>query len=412
MAQLSDDCFAFGEGLLDVDTAREMILTRIAPVTGIETISLSAALGRTLAKDIIAPNPVPRFANSAVDGYAVRYGDLNPEQDTVLDCTDRIAAGQTSGQPLKPGSAARIFTGAALPPGADTILMQEDCQQMGDRVTIRPGIKRGANVRAAGEDIANGAVALRGGRRLGPADLGIVAALGRTEVAVRMRLKVALFSTGNEIREPGSVLEHGQIFDANRFMLAGLLTRLNVAFEDRGIIPDDPARLSAALTAAASETQLIVTSGGVSIGEEDHIRAAIANHGSLYFWRLAIKPGRPVALGQIDETPLVGLPGNPVAALLSFALIARPMIEALSGTTPEPLRRFGVPSDFAYAKKAGRREYVRVSLHDGRARRHLKDGSAMLTSLSETDGLVELPSAMTRLEAGDAVDFIPYSELI
>jgi molybdopterin molybdotransferase len=416
MAQLSDDCFAFGGSLLDIDAARRMIFERVRPVDGIEPVPLRRALGRTLAHDIIAPIAVPGFDNSAVDGYAVRFDDLDPAGDTVLRCVDRIAAGHDPAAALTAGLAARIFTGAALPAGADVVIMQEDCRRAGDQVTIRPGIRRGANTRRAGEDIALGSLALTAGRRLGPAELGLLAALGFADVPVRRRLSVALLSTGDEVREPGAPLVGRQIYDANRFILAGMLERLGVEVTDRGIVPDDQAGLGEALREAAAESDLIVTSGGVSTGEEDHIRSAIANHGSLYFWRLAIKPGRPVAMGQIGATPLAGLPGNPVAALLTFALVARPMIEALSGTTPHVAKRFRVVSDFAYSKKMGRREYVRVSLDQGaglaRARRYHKEGAGMLTSLTETDGLVELGGDTTRLQPGTEVDFVPYSELI
>jgi molybdopterin molybdotransferase len=382
------------------------------PVAGIERVPLRQSLGRTLAEDVAASINVPGYDNSAVDGYAVRFDDLDPTRPTILRCIDRIAAGHDPAGALLSGIAARIFTGALLPDGADVVIMQEDCERDGDRVTIRPGIKRGANTRRAGEDVARGAVALTAGRRLGPADLGLLAALGVVEVPVRRRLTVALLSTGDEVREPGELLQRGQIHDANRYILAGLLDRLGVDVSDRGIVPDDPARLNDALQRAAAESDLIITSGGVSTGEEDHVRTAIANHGSLHFWRLAIKPGRPVAMGQIGATPLAGLPGNPVAALLTFALVARPMIEALGGAMPHVAKRFRVVSDFAYKKKVGRREYVRASLAGTTARRFHKEGAGMLTSLTETDGLVELPEDMTRLAPGAAVDFIPYNELI
>jgi molybdopterin molybdotransferase len=296
------------------------------------------------------------------------------------------------------------------------VIMQEDCQRDGDLVTIRPGIKRHANTRQAGEDVPFGALALKMGRRLGPADVGLLAALGVADVPVRRRLAIALLSTGDEVREPGQPLAPHQIYDANRFILASLLERLGVEVTDLGIVPDDPATLASTLQQAAETSDLIVTSGGVSTGEEDHVRAAIANHGSLYFWRLAIKPGRPVAMGQIGATPLAGLPGNPVAALLTFALVARPMIEALSGTEPHIARRFPAIADFAYKKKTGRREYVRVSVEGTggppRLRRFPKEGAGMLTSLTETDGLAELGEETTRLQPGAEVAFVPYSELI
>jgi molybdopterin molybdotransferase len=265
--------------------------------------------------------------------------------------------------------------------------------------------------------VARGTTALGAGRRLGPADLGLLAALGIVDVPVRRKLSVALLSTGDEVREPGQPLARGQIHDANRFVLAGLLERLGVDVADLGIVRDDEASLGVVLRRAADNNDLIVTSGGVSTGEEDHVRTAIANHGSVYFWRLAIKPGRPVAMGQVGATPLAGLPGNPVAALLTFALVARPMIEALSATTPYVAHRFQVLSDFAYRKKPGRREYVRASLDrpaagPAKARRYHKEGAGMLTSLTETDGLVELGEDTTRLEPGAEVAFMPYSELI
>jgi molybdopterin molybdotransferase len=417
MAQLSDDCFAFGGSLLGIDAARAMIFERVTPVAGIERVALRQALGRTLAEDIAAPIAVPGYDNSAVDGYAVRFDDLHADRATTLRCVDRIAAGHDPAGALGPGVAARIFTGAILPDAADVVIMQEDCERDDDFVTIRPGIKRGANTRRAGEDVARGTVALTAGRRLGPAELGLLAALGFGEVLVRRRLSVALLSTGDEVREPGEVLRRGQIHDANRYILAGMLERLGVEVDDLGIVRDDQANLGHVLRQAADRHDLIVTSGGVSTGEEDHVRTAIANHGSLYFWRLAIKPGRPVAMGQIGATPLAGLPGNPVAALLTFALVARPMIEALCATTPSVARRFRVVSDFAYKKKAGRREYVRASLGPAgaglaRATRYHKEGAGMLTSLTETDGLVELPEETTRLEPGTEVDFVPYNELI
>jgi molybdopterin molybdotransferase len=304
-----------------------------------------------------------------------------------------------------------------MPDGADTVIMQEDCRDDGTAVFTRPGIRRGANRRLAGEDIAAGTVALAAGRRLGPAELGLLAALGRAAVPVRCRLSVGLFSTGDELREPGTTLAPGQIYDANRFMLAGLLARAGALVADGGILPDRPGPLAEALVAAAAQHDLIVTSGGVSTGEEDHVRNVMDAHGSLFFWRLAIKPGRPVALGQIGNTPLIGLPGNPVAALITFVAVARPLIEAMTGTLPHVPRRSPAVSGFAYKKKRDRREYVRVSLEPGdgglpRLRRFPKEGAGLLTSLTETDGLAELPETLTQLEPGMTVDFIPYGELL
>jgi molybdopterin molybdotransferase len=304
-----------------------------------------------------------------------------------------------------------------MPDGADTVIMQEDCRDDGPAVLIRPGIKRGANRRLAGEDIAAGGVALPAGRRLGPPELGLLAALGQSTVVVRRRLSVGLFSTGDELREPGTPLAPGQIYDANRFMLASMLTRAGALVTDGGILPDRAGELTEVLVAAAARHDLLVTSGGVSTGEEDHVRGVMNAHGSLFFWRLAIKPGRPVALGQIGSTPLIGLPGNPVAALITFITLARPLIEAMTGAQPRVPRRSPAVSGFSYKKRRDRREYVRVFLEtsdDGvyRLRRFPKDGAGLLTSLTETDGLAELPESLTQLEPGMAVDFIPYGELL
>jgi len=417
MAQLSDDCFAFGGALLPIEAARELIFERVGIVAGVERVPLAQADGRTLAEGLKAPFGVPGFDNSAVDGYAVRFDDLAAHAETRLNCEDRIAAGHASVVRLASGKAARIFTGAVMPDGADTVVMQEDCRQEGNAVLIRPGIKRGANRRLAGEDIAAGSVPLAPGRRLGPAELGLLAALGQTTIAVRRRLSVGLFSTGDELREPGTTLEPGQIYDANRFMLASMLARAGAVVTDGGILPDRPDALADALVRAASQHDLIVTSGGVSMGEEDHVRAVMNTHGSIFFWRLAIKPGRPVALGQIGSTPLIGLPGNPVAALITFVAVARPLIEALTGTLPRIPRRSPAVSGFSYRKKRDRREYVRVVVGpaNGRAprlQRFPREGAGLLTSLTETDGLAELPEALTQLEPGMPVDFIPYGELL
>jgi molybdopterin molybdotransferase len=417
MAQLSDDCFAFGGALLPIEAARDLIFERVGVVTEAELVRLGQADGRTLAEAVEAPINVPCFANSAVDGYAVRFDDLAADAETRLFRVGRIAAGQASLERLATGHAARIFTGAVMPDGADTVIMQEDCRDDGATVLIHPGIRRGANLRRAGEDIAAGTTALAAGRRLGPAELGLLAALGQAVVPVRRQLSVGLFSTGDELREPGTTLAPGQIYDANRFMLASMLARAGVLVTDGGILPDRPVPLAAALVGAAARHDLIMTSGGVSTGEEDHVRQVMDAHGSLFFWRLAIKPGRPVALGQIHSTPLIGLPGNPVAALITFVTVARPLIEAMTGTLPRVPRRSTAVSGFAYKKKRDRREYVRVSLEPRAAapphlRRFPKEGAGLLTSLTETDGLAELPETLTRLEPGMPVDFIPYSELL
>jgi molybdopterin molybdotransferase len=294
--------------------------------------------------------------------------------------------------------------------------MQEDCSLTGGKVTMQLGLKQGANRRRAGEDVELGSVALPAGRRLRPADLGLAAALGQDRLAVCQKLRVALLSTGDEVREPGCALPPGTIYDANRVMLASLLKGLGCRVTDFGICADREAGLADALAKAATEHDLIVTSGGVSTGEEDHVRAAIERLGRLDFWRLAIKPGRPVALGQVRGVPLIGLPGNPVAAALTFAILGRPLILRLAGAAAEAPARFRVRAEFAYKKRKGRREYVRASLgRDGdtvTARKYPKDGAGILSSIVRSDGFVVLGEDCDGLQPGAMVDFLPYAEII
>src|SRR5918994_4332748 len=301
MAQLSNDCFAFGGGLMTLGEARALIAERIAPVAETERVPLPDADGRVLAEPVVAPIPLPPFDNSAVDGYAVRFADLAPAGETALPVRGRVAAGGRSSPPTA-GAAVRIFTGAPMPAGFDTVFMQEDVRAEGDRVVLPTGLKPGANRRLAGEDAPTGARLLDPGGRLSPEDLSLLAAVGFDAVAVRRRLRVAVFSTGNEVREPGTPLKGTGIYDANRFLLRALLARLSCAVTDLGILPDDPAILRAALARAADGHDLLVTSGGVSTGEEDHVKAAVEVLGALAFWRLGIKPGRPVAMGVVKGT--------------------------------------------------------------------------------------------------------------
>lgn len=417
MAQLSDDCFAFGGALMRVEEALSLLAARLAPVAGIEGVPLAEAAGRVLAADLVSPIDVPGFANSAVDGYAIRHADLSAEGDTILPVPARVAAGGTLGRPIAPGEAVRIFTGAPMPEGADTVMMQEDAEALeGGRVRLRPGLKRGANARAAGEDVARGSIILRSGRRLRPQDVGLAASAGLTALPVRARLRVALFSTGDEIAEPGMPLAPGRVYDSNRFTLAALLRRLGCAVTDLGILADRRDRLAAALAEAAPAHDLLLTSGGVSTGEEDHVKAAVEARGSLFLWRLAIKPGRPVAMGQVGGTAFVGLPGNPVAVMVTFAHVVRPLVLHLAGAEARPPARFAVRAAFSYRKKAGRREYVRVTLaaaEDGatEARKFPREGAGILSSLVDSDGLVELDEDTLGVAPGQTLAFLPFSEL-
>ncbi len=415
MAQLTDDCFAFGGPLMTIEDAARLMSERIAPLEGGEILPLLACEGRFLAADLIAPVALPPFANSAVDGYAVRHADLDAGEATKLPVRGRVAAGSSSGD-LAVGTAVRIFTGAAMPKDADMVFMQEDVDVDGDFVTLPAGLGPGANMRPAGEDIAAGVIALRGGQRLRPQDLALAAAFGLPELPVKPRLKVGVFSTGDELTEPGSMLGDAAIYDSNRAMLMALVARAGADAIDLGIIRDARDDLARRLKAAARECDLIVTSGGVSTGEEDHVKPAVESIGSLVFWRIAIKPGRPVAMGVIDGTPFVGLPGNPVAVYVTFAFVVRPLLARLGGGSWQEPRRFRVTSSFAYKKKAGRREFVRVSLSqrdDGGfdAAKHPRDGAGVLTSLTETDGLIELADDSPGIKPGDAVPFISYGDL-
>jgi len=423
MAQLSDDCFAFAGQLMPVADAERLIGERVMPVGGSERVSLREAAGRVLAQDVIAPVSVPPFDNSAVDGYAVRAADLGGESESRLTIVDRVAAGHPASHAIKAGEAIRIFTGAPMPAEADTVFMQEDCRVEGGAVIVPPGLKCGANRRLAGEDIRAGAVALPAGRRLGVQHIALAAALGLTSLDVRRRGRVALFSTGDEIVEPGTALPRAALFDSNRYLLAGLLARLGAEVTDLGILRDDPKDLAGAIAAAAIDHDLVLTSGGVSTGDADHVRTAIESIGKIVFWRLAIKPGRPVAMGVIrggnagDGAAFVGLPGNPVAAFVTFVRVVRPLLLRLAGALPEPLIALPVRAAFSYKKRKGRREYVRVTLRvaPGGAIEAVKfeqDGAGVLTSLTETDGLAELGEDVTKVEPGTTVGFLSYASLV
>lgn len=417
MAQLSDDCFAHGGPLMRVAAALELLAERTQAVTAPETRPLAACLDRVLAEPLVAPFDVPPHDNSAVDGYAVFFDDLNAESETRLPIGARVAAGHALDRPGKRGEAIRIFTGAAMPEGPDTVMMQEDCREEDGSVVIAPGIKQGSNRRKRGEDFKTGDLLVPQGRRLRPQDLGQAAACGLTELSVYGPLRVALFSTGDELRQPGEPLEAGAIYDSNRAVLSGLLTGLGCAVTDLGILRDKAKGIEAALAEAAAAHDLVITSGGVSVGEEDHVKQAVETLGNLHVWRLAIKPGRPIALGQIARVPFVGLPGNPVAVMVTFLTIVRPLILRLMGAEMLPARRFLVRSDFTHKKKAERREWVRaslVALPDGgfAAQKFSRQGAGILSSLVESDGLVELPEDMTLLEPGALVDFLPFSEVL
>lgn len=423
MAQLTDDCFAFNGPLLPVAEAEQLIAGRVNPVSGRQSVPLREALGRVLAADIVAPVNLPPFDNSAVDGYAVCGEDIDAAREQRLAIVDRVAAGHAATHAVKSGEAVRIFTGAPMPPGADTVFMQEDCRIDGALVIVPPGLSRGANRRLAGEDIRAGAVALPAGRRLSAQDVALVAALGLSAIDVRRRVRVALFSTGDEIAEPGSPLAGAALYDSNRYLLAAAVARFGAEVTDLGILRDEPKTLARAIAAAAADHDLVLTSGGVSTGEADYVRGAVESVGRIVFWRVAIKPGRPVAMGVIpggksgEAAAFVGLPGNPVAVFVTFVRVVRPLLLRLAGALPEPLVAMPARAAFSYKKRKGRREYVRVALRTGvdgmlDAVKYPQDGAGVLTSLTKTDGLAELSEEVTNIEPGAMVGFLPYACLL
>jgi molybdopterin molybdotransferase len=419
MVQLSQDCFASGEQILSVDDAVGAIVARFSSVEEVETVALADADGRVLAGDLIATLQLPPFTNSAVDGYAVRGQDLPSGEARRFEVTGRLQAGSpATGVSVAPGEAVRIFTGAPMPTGADTVFMQEDVRvdETGGAL-LPPGLKVGANVRPAGEDITLGRVVLPANRWLRPQDVAVVAAMGLTQVRVRRRVKVAVFSNGDEIVDPGASKRAEQLFDSNRFMLLAMLRRLGCVVSDLGVRRDDSADIADALVTAARSHDLILSSGGVSTGEGDYVKTAVESVGTLVFWRIAMKPGRPVAMGVIDGTPFIGLPGNPVASFVTFAWVARPAILALAGAQWSQPPAVPVRAQFPYRKKTARREYVRVHLRkaeDGtlEAVKFPREGAGLLSSLVDTDGVVELPESVTRVEPGQIVDCFTYASLL
>ncbi|TVR83590.1 MAG: molybdopterin molybdenumtransferase MoeA [Rhodospirillales bacterium] len=423
MGQAVDDGFGPGRGLMALATALAELEARTRPVAGVERVSLRNGLGRILADDIVAATHLPPDDNAAVDGYAMRFDDLPPAAASRLPVIGRAAAGHPYAGAVPPGCAVRIFTGAPVPAGLDTIVMQEDCRGEDDLVVIPPVRMRGANLRRAGEDVVAGSTVLTRGTRLEPPHIGLAAALGQAAVPVFRPLRVAVFSTGDELTEPDQAPVPGRIRDANRYALMALLQRLGTDVSDLGILPDRLEAIRDGLAAAAGQHDLIVTSGGMSVGEEDHVKAAVESLGRLHLWRLAIKPGRPIGLGRVAGVPFIGLPGNPVAMVVTFLRVARPLVIKLGGGVNEALPCYPVRADFSLKKKPGRREWVRAVLVRGAeaagwadglplARMWPRQGSGILTSLVAADGLIELDEDLAQVEPGMTVPFLPFHGLM
>jgi molybdopterin molybdotransferase len=406
---LSNDCFALPQGVswTPVDEALEALRARLRAVTGVETVPLGAAAGRVLARDVAALRANPPQANTAVDGYGFAAAGLPAEGEVVLPLTPgRAAAGAPFAGAVPAGHALRILTGAVLPEGVDTVVLEEDTRSDGARVAFRAPLKPGANTRRAGEDVQAGAPCLRAGRVLTPADLALAAATGHGRLPVRAALRVGVLSTGDEIVAAGQPAGAAQTYDANRPMLLALLARFGHEAVDLGHVGDDRAALRAALDGAG--VHAVLTSGGASAGDEDHVSALLRETGALSEWRIALKPGRPLALGLWEGMPVFGLPGNPVAAFTCTLIFARPALALLAGAEWQAPQGFEVPAGFAKRKKPGRREYLRARLRAGRAEVFRSEGSGRVSGLSWAEGLVELPDGAMTVEPGTPVRYIPF----
>ena len=411
---LRDDCFALPAGVdwTPVDEALALLRTRLHPVVSQAEQPLSGALGRILSHDVTALRANPPQPNTAVDGYGFAHASLTAGDQVLPLVSGRAAAGQPFDGSVPAGHAIRVLTGAALPQGVDTVILQEDVTATDTHIAFRPGIKPGANTRRAGEDVTAGTPILPAGRRLTPADLALASATGHATLPVHERLRVAVISTGDELVEPGDPAGPGQIFDANRPMLLGLMRQFGFEPLDLGRVPDNRAALRAALDRGAAGADVILTSGGASSGDEDHVSALLNEAGAMTEWRIAVKPGRPLALGLWSGTPVFGLPGNPVAALVCTLVFARPAMGLLAGMGWQAPQGFDLPAAFEKSKKPGRREYLRARMRDGRAEVFKSEGSGRISGLSWAEGLVELPDGAARITPGTTVRFLPFGSFL
>lgn len=402
---------------LPVATACAVIEQCIYPIAKTEGVALRQALGRVLARDIISPIDVPPHDNSAMDGWAVRASDLNATAQTRLMPVGTALAGQAYAGSVQPGQTVRIMTGAVMPDGCDTVVIQEVARQDGASILIPPGQSAGQNRRLRGEDLTAGLPALVAGRSLGPADLGLLASIGVAEVPVQRRLRVAFFSTGSELRSLGQPLDPGCIYDSNRYTLHGLLSRLGVELIDMGVVTDSPEALEAAMRTASEQADAVISSGGVSVGEADYTRAVMNRLGEVAFWTIAMRPGRPMAFGRIANAWYFGLPGNPVAVMITFLFFVRDALIRLSGASPRPVLPLRVRSLAPLRKRPGRTEYQRATVEvgpDGLLQAQItgNQGSGVLRSMSQANALIVLHHDQGDVAAGDWVDAIGFEGLI
>ncbi|MBS0436372.1 MAG: molybdopterin molybdotransferase MoeA [Proteobacteria bacterium] len=424
LAEIASCVSGYDPDALPVAQAQEFIARLVPRVQAVEKLAIRSALGRVLASDVISTIAVPAHDNSAMDGYALRGSELAAGGDTVLTVAGTGFAGAQFDGSVAPGQCVRIMTGAVMPAGLDTVVPQEFTRVEGDRVIVPAGaVRRGDNRRCAGEDLAKGEAALKAGRVLRPADLGLLASLGQAEVPVLRRLRVAFFSTGDELRSIGEPLDEGCVYDSNRYTLWGMLQRLGVDLIDMGVVRDDPVALEAAFRQAAQDADAVITSGGVSVGEADHTKQVMKTLGDVLFWRIAMRPGRPMAIGRIGsgghDAILFGLPGNPVAVMVTFYAFVRDALLAMSGATPQPLPMLRAASTQAIRKKAGRTEYQRgivtrsaSSASGWQVEITGAQGSGILRSMSVANGLVVLGHEQGNVAAGELVDVLPFDGLV
>lgn len=402
-------------GLQPVEQALEILLNSAKAITETEIVTVEQALGRVLAEDQRSTVDVPPADNSAMDGFAFHSSNLAPDGSTTLPISQRIPAGVAPGL-LQPGTAARIFTGAEVPPGADTVVMQENCEWANDNVTILVASKAGDNIRPQGQDIQSGSVIMSRGHRIKPQDMGLLASVGIAEISVYRKLNVAILSTGDELIEPGTALQPGQIYNSNRYTLAGQMNAMGFNTIDLGIVADNFEATEQALRKAAKEADCIVTSGGVSVGEEDHVKVCVEKLGGIDLWKLAIKPGKPMAFGNVLGTPFLGLPGNPAAVFVTCSIVARPYLLKIQGANdilPTPIQ---VTANFDRPKPAKRQEYLRAKLvinEKGEACAELagNQSSGVLSTASVGNGFAIHPLGGT-IQMGEPVKFLLFSDLL